>query len=93
MMYRRINGSLRCLVHTRLDLAFSVRYVSRFMERPTVKHMGVVKRLLCLIAGTIDYGLFYPRGLGEAILASYQVATTPATLTHARAPSSSSVLA
>ena len=69
--YRRIIGSLRYLVHTRPDLAFSVGYVSRFMERPTVEHMGAVKRLLRYIAGTIDYGLVYPRGSGEAKLVGY----------------------
>jgi hypothetical protein len=30
--YRRIVGSLRYLVHMRPDLAFAVRYVSRFMQ-------------------------------------------------------------
>ncbi|RLN40738.1 hypothetical protein C2845_PM01G40940 [Panicum miliaceum] len=69
--YRRIIGSLRYLVHTRPDLALSVGYVSRFMERPTVEHMGAVKRLLCYIADTIDYGLIYPRGLGETKLVGY----------------------
>ena len=33
--YRSIVGCLRYLVHTRLDLAFSVGYVSSFMEAPT----------------------------------------------------------
>lgn len=60
--YRRIIGSLRYLIHTRPDLAFLVGYVSRFMERHTVEHMDAVKRLLRCIAGTIDYGLSYPRG-------------------------------
>ncbi|RLN25138.1 hypothetical protein C2845_PM07G28320 [Panicum miliaceum] len=69
--YRRIIGSLRYHVNTRPDLAFSVGYVSRFMERPTVEHMGAVKRLLRYIAGTIDYGLIYPRGSGEAKLVGY----------------------
>ncbi|WVZ69114.1 hypothetical protein U9M48_017952 [Paspalum notatum var. saurae] len=35
---RRLVGSLRYLVHTRPDLAFSVGYVSRFMRRPTTEH-------------------------------------------------------
>jgi len=36
--YRRLVGSLRYLAHTRPDLAFSVGYVSRFMQRPTTEH-------------------------------------------------------
>jgi hypothetical protein len=36
--YRRLMGSLRYLAHTRPDLAFSVGYVSRFMQRPTTEH-------------------------------------------------------
>jgi hypothetical protein len=36
--YRRLVGSLRYLAHTRLDLAFSIGYVSRFMQRPTTEH-------------------------------------------------------
>jgi hypothetical protein len=34
--YRRIVGSLRYLVHTRSDLAYSVGYVSRFLEWPNI---------------------------------------------------------
>jgi hypothetical protein len=42
--YRRLVGSLRYLVHTRLDLAFTVEYMSRFMERATMEPLQVVKR-------------------------------------------------
>lgn len=83
--YRRIIGSQRYLVHTRPDLAFSVGYVSRFMERPTVEHMGAVKQLLCYIAGTIDYILSYPRGSGRQSWLAIQTATTSATSTLGRA--------
>jgi hypothetical protein len=41
--YRSIVGSLRYLVNEGPDLAFSIGYVSRFMERPTKEHMAAVK--------------------------------------------------
>jgi hypothetical protein len=33
-------------VHTRLDITFTVGYVSRFMECPTMEHFNAVKRVL-----------------------------------------------
>ncbi|WVZ79387.1 hypothetical protein U9M48_026967 [Paspalum notatum var. saurae] len=70
MRYRRLVGSLRYLVHTRPDLAFSVGYVSRFMQRPTTEHVPV-KRIIRYVAGTLDHGLYYPRCPGEAHLVGY----------------------
>ena len=37
-LYRSIFGGLRYLVHTRPDIAFTVVYVSRFMEDPQEDH-------------------------------------------------------
>jgi len=64
-------GSLRYLVHTRPDLAFAVGYVSRLMERPTVEHLQVVKRILRYVVGTLDYGLVYRRIPGTASFVGY----------------------
>ena len=69
--YRRLVGSLRYLTHTRPDLAFSVGYVSRFMERPTSEHQQAVKRIVRYIAGTLDHGLHYPRCPGAAHFVGY----------------------
>ena len=69
--YRGLVGCLRYLVHTRPDIAFAVGYVSRFMERPTSEHLSAVKRILCYIAGTIDYGCYYKRGGSELKLCGY----------------------
>jgi len=59
--YRSIVGSLRYLVNTRPDLAYSVGYVSRFMEKPTTEHLAAVKRVLRYVAGTLDYDCHYTR--------------------------------
>jgi hypothetical protein len=69
--YRRFVGSLRYLAHTRPDLAFSVGYVSRFMQRLTTVHQQAIKRIIRYVAGTLDHGLYYPRCPGEAHLVGY----------------------
>jgi len=69
--YRSIVGSLRYLVNTRPDLAYSVGYVSRFMEKPTTEHLAAVKRVLRYIAGTLDYGCFYTRKEKDALLVGF----------------------
>lgn len=69
--YRSIVGALRYLTHTRPDLAFSVGVVSRFMDKPTEKHLQAVKGILRYIKGTLDYGLTYTRGENRVILTEY----------------------
>jgi hypothetical protein len=60
-LYRSLVGSLRYLVNTRPDLAFSVGLVSRFLEKPTEDHMAAVKRIIRYVAGTIHLGCQYGR--------------------------------
>jgi hypothetical protein len=55
-LYRSLIGSLGYLVNTRLDIAYSMGYVSQFMEKPTQERFGAVKRIIRYIAGTIHYG-------------------------------------
>jgi hypothetical protein len=69
--YQRLMGSFRYLAHIRPDLAFSVGYVSQFMQRPTMEHQQAVKRIIRYIAGTLDQGIYYPRFPGEAHLVGY----------------------
>ncbi|XP_066380227.1 uncharacterized mitochondrial protein AtMg00810-like [Miscanthus floridulus] len=52
--YQSIIGGLCYLVHTRPNIAFTVGYVSRFMEDPREDHWATVKRLLCYVKGTLD---------------------------------------
>ncbi|XP_062198808.1 secreted RxLR effector protein 161-like [Phragmites australis] len=69
--YRSIVGSLRYLVHTRPDISFAVRYVSRFMENPTTEHLSAIKHILRYIAGMLHFGLSYTKGQGEIKLKGY----------------------
>jgi hypothetical protein len=69
--YRRLVGSLHYLTHTRSDLAFSIGYISRFMQRLTMGHQQAMKRIIHYVAGTFDHGLYYPRCPGEAHLVGY----------------------
>lgn len=56
--YRKVIGCLRYLLHTRLDLAFSVGMASRFMGTPTIMHLKAVKQIMRYLKGTVDMGLF-----------------------------------
>ena len=60
--YRSIVGSLRYLVNSRPDLAFSVGMVSRFMEAPNSEHWGAIKRIVRYVAGTTQLGCRFVKG-------------------------------
>lgn len=60
-LYRRIVGSLLYLTATRPDLMYSASLLSRFMTNPTRKHMGVARRVLRYVQGTLTYGIEYKR--------------------------------
>jgi hypothetical protein len=66
--YRSLIGSLRYLLHTRPELNFNVSYLSRFMEAPSQDHLAAVKHLLRYVAGTMELGLFYPRGTHKNVV-------------------------
>jgi hypothetical protein len=83
--YRRLVGSLRYLNHTRSDLAFSVGYVSRFMQRPTTEHQQAVKRISAMLRGLSTTASTTRGALGRNTLLGTATATTPATSTSTRA--------
>lgn len=68
--YKSVVGGLRYLVHTRPDLSFAVRIVSRYMERPTVLHWNAVKRILRYLKGTLSYGLVYSKASNNNMVLS-----------------------
>jgi hypothetical protein len=69
--YRGLIDCMRYLVHTRPDIAFTVGYVSQFIEIPTTEHLNAVKRILRYIAGTIEFGCHYKHGGKELRLLGY----------------------
>jgi uncharacterized protein (DUF1499 family) len=69
--YRGLIGCMQYLVHTRPDIAFTVGYVSQFIEIPTTEHLNAVKRILRYIAGTIEFGCHYKHGGKELRLLGY----------------------
>ena len=66
-LYRSIIGGLRYLVHTRPDIAFTVGYVSRFMEDPREDHWAAMKRLLRYVKGTVDQRIVFPKTGGSRL--------------------------
>lgn len=61
-LYQRMVGKLIFLTHTRVDIAFAVSIVSRFMNSPQEPHAQAVKRIYRYLRGTSDLALLYRRG-------------------------------
>nr|GEZ38954.1 retrovirus-related Pol polyprotein from transposon TNT 1-94 [Tanacetum cinerariifolium] len=60
--YRSKIRSLMYLTSTRPDIVQSVRFCARYQSRPTEKHIKEVKRIFRYLRGTINMGLWYPKG-------------------------------
>ena len=58
-MFRSFVGGLNYLTHTRLDIAFSVSVVSRFLLSPTKQFLGTAKRILRYVAGRTEFCIWY----------------------------------
>ncbi|XP_022956276.1 uncharacterized protein LOC111458028 [Cucurbita moschata] len=60
-LYRSVIGSLRYLVNTRSDIAYSIGVMSRYMETPTTSHLTAVKQILRYVKGTLSFGCVYKK--------------------------------
>ncbi|GJR99236.1 ribonuclease H-like domain-containing protein [Tanacetum coccineum] len=56
-LYRSLAGALQYLTFTRPDLSYAVQRVFLYMHDPRDPHFTALKRILCYVRGTLDYGL------------------------------------
>jgi hypothetical protein len=65
-LYRSIIGSLLYLSNTtRIDIAFCVNLLARFVHKPTSKHLKAAMQVLRYLNGTQDLGLFYTNAVND----------------------------
>ncbi|GJV89155.1 retrovirus-related pol polyprotein from transposon TNT 1-94 [Tanacetum coccineum] len=67
--YRSKIRSLMYLTSSRPDIVQAVCYCARYQARPTEKHLKEVKRIFRYLRGTINMGLWYPKGSGFELTA------------------------
>ena len=60
-LYRSIIGILLYLRTSRLDIVVSVGVCARYQAAPKESHLTAVKRIICYINGTPEYGLWYSK--------------------------------
>jgi hypothetical protein len=55
-------------VNTHPGLAFAVGYVSHFLVEPREDHLAAVKKILCYVVCTCNWGLWFSRKKGKQAL-------------------------
>nr|GFA72354.1 retrovirus-related Pol polyprotein from transposon TNT 1-94 [Tanacetum cinerariifolium] len=60
--YRSKIGSLMYLTSSRPDIVQAVCFCATYHSRPTEKHLKEVKRIFRYLRGTVNMGLWYPKG-------------------------------
>ncbi|KAM2392834.1 hypothetical protein ACFX1X_036261 [Malus domestica] len=58
-IYRSIVGALQYLTFTQPDLAYAVNTACQYIHTPIEVHYDLVKRILCYVQSSLDYGLTY----------------------------------
>ncbi|KAJ9539453.1 hypothetical protein OSB04_032186, partial [Centaurea solstitialis] len=62
--YRGMIGSLMYLTTSRPDIMFSTCLCARYQSKPKESHLKAVKRIFRYLKGTVNLGLWYPKGSG-----------------------------
>ena len=55
--YRSLSGALQYLTFSRPDIAYVVQHVCLHMHTLWEPHLTTLKRILCYLRGSLDYGL------------------------------------
>lgn len=69
-LYKKILGNLLYLTANRPNFMYAASLLSRFMNGPTKKHLGVAKRILRYMQRTLNYGIEYMKD-EDAILVRF----------------------
>nr|GEW86001.1 ribonuclease H-like domain-containing protein [Tanacetum cinerariifolium] len=56
ILYRSLASGLQYLTFTRPDISYAVLQICLYMNDPREPHMAALKRILCYIQGTLDFG-------------------------------------
>lgn len=60
-----VGGLIYLMICTRIDLAFPLSRLSKYVSKPGIKHAAALKRLLRYLAGTQDLGITFKRASGS----------------------------
>ena len=65
--FAKLLGELQYLANaTRLDIAFAVNRLVSYTANPSTQHYSIIKRILCYLARTKDYGITYRKSYNSA---------------------------
>ena len=71
-LYQQLIGTaMYAMVQTRPDIAFSVQWLSRQLQEPTVAHLKAAKRLLSYLYGTKELAIQYGGATANAVPEGY----------------------
>ncbi|GJW52525.1 reverse transcriptase domain-containing protein, partial [Tanacetum coccineum] len=56
-LYRSLAGGLQYLTFTHPDISYAVQQICLDMHDPLEPHLAALKRILCYVRGTLDFGL------------------------------------
>ncbi|GJS03182.1 retrovirus-related pol polyprotein from transposon TNT 1-94 [Tanacetum coccineum] len=63
-LFRGMIGSLMYLTASRHDIQFSTCLCARYQANPKESHLVTIKRIFRYLKGTLNLGLWYPKGSG-----------------------------